>query len=72
MTPTAGGTMTLSATVAGDQPEADNSDNTSTENTTVNASIDLRVSSISDSIDPITLGTGNVTYTINIINDSTS
>ncbi|HEX6640527.1 MAG TPA: IPT/TIG domain-containing protein, partial [Thermoanaerobaculia bacterium] len=72
MTPTVGGTMTLSATVSGDQPEADNSDNTLSQSTTVNASIDLRVSSISDSIDPITLGTGNVTYTVNIINDSTS
>jgi uncharacterized repeat protein (TIGR01451 family) len=72
VTPTAGGTMNLSATVSGDQPEADGSDNTVNHTTTVNASIDLRVSSISDSIDPITLGTGNVTYTVNIINDSTS
>ncbi|MDP9192467.1 MAG: hypothetical protein M3P06_12275 [Acidobacteriota bacterium] len=72
VTPTAGGTMTVSATVSGDQPEADGSDNTSSTTTLVNASIDLRVSSVSDSIDPITLGTGNVTYTVNIINDSTS
>ncbi len=72
ITPTAGGTMTVSATVSGDQPEADGSDNTFSTNTTVNASIDLRTSGISDSIDPITLGTGNVTYTVSIVNDSTS
>ncbi|HVR38876.1 MAG TPA: hypothetical protein VMU84_07245, partial [Thermoanaerobaculia bacterium] len=72
VTPTVGGTMTLSATVGGDQPDPDNSDNTLSQSTTVNAQIDLRVSSISDSIDPITLGTGSVTYFVNTINDSTS
>ena len=72
VTPTAGGTATLSATAGADQGDPDNTDNTQTEDTTVNAQIDMQVSSISDSIDPITLGTGNVTYTIWTYNQSTS
>jgi uncharacterized repeat protein (TIGR01451 family) len=72
VTPTAGGPNTLSATIGADQGDPDASDNTGSESTTVNAQIDLKVSSISDSPDPITLGTGNITYTVNLYNESTS
>ena len=72
VTPTAGGTATLSATTGADQGDPDTADNTLSHSTTVNAGIDLKVSSISDTPDPITLGTGNITYTVNLYNESTS
>jgi uncharacterized repeat protein (TIGR01451 family) len=72
VTPTAGGTMTLTAVAGGDQPDPNTADNTASHNTTVNAQIDLRVSSLTDNIDPVTLGTGNVTYSAQIFNASTS
>ncbi|HYC60120.1 MAG TPA: hypothetical protein VEK79_11205 [Thermoanaerobaculia bacterium] len=72
VTPTVGGTMTLTAVAGGDQPDPNTADNTASHNTTVNAQIDLRISSLFDSIDPITLGTGNVTYTAQVFNASSS
>src|SRR5688572_1549172 len=49
VTPGAGGTNIFSATVSGDQSDPSPSNNTQTETTTVNATIDLSVSSMSDS-----------------------
>jgi uncharacterized repeat protein (TIGR01451 family) len=72
VTPTAGGTATLTASVDGDQPDVVTSNDTASHNTTVNASIDLQIYSMTDSPDPITLGTGNITYTTTIYNSSSS
>ncbi len=72
VTPTAGGALTLSATVAGNEPDPNTADNTNSKSVTVNAQIDLKVFSVSGTPDPITLGTGNVTYTVQVFNQSTS
>jgi uncharacterized repeat protein (TIGR01451 family) len=72
VTPTAGGTATLTATVDGDQPDHIPSNDTASHSTTVNANIDLQIYQIYDSPDPITLGTGNITYTTTIYNASSS
>ena len=72
VTPGAGGTNTLTASIAGDQPDSNSANNSGSESTTVNASINLAVTSISDNPADITLGQGNVTYTINTYNYSSS
>jgi uncharacterized repeat protein (TIGR01451 family) len=76
VTPGVAGTNTLSATISATQPDPDNvtagHENSRSENTTVNSQIDLAVFSINDSPSDITLGTGNVTYTISMYNYSTS
>ena len=72
VTPGAGGTNTISATISATQGDPTPSNNTLTENTTVNATINLGVTGISDNPTDITLGQGNVTYTINTYNYSTS
>ena len=72
VTPGAGGTNTLTATIGADQGDPTPANNTLSENTTVNATINLGVSSISDNPTDITLGQGNVTYTINTYNYSSS
>ena len=72
VTPTAGGTATLTAAVDGDQPDVVTANNNGSHSTTVNASIDLQIYSMSDTPDPITLGTGNITYTTTIYNSSSS
>ena len=72
VTPTAGGTLTLSAAIAGDQPDSNNANNSASGSVTVNDQIDLRVTSVSGSPSNITLGTGDVTYTVSIFNGSTS
>ncbi|HYC88132.1 MAG TPA: hypothetical protein VEO54_02885, partial [Thermoanaerobaculia bacterium] len=71
VTPGAGGTNTISATIAADQGDPTPSNNTLSENTTVNATIDLQLS-MSDSPDPRVLAAGNVTYSVNLYNGSTS
>ena len=72
VTPTAGGTQTLSASVAGDQPDSNNANNSSSGSMNVNDQIDLRVTGVSGSPSNLTLGTGNVTWTVSIFNGSTS
>jgi len=72
VTPTAGGTLTLSASIAGDQPDSNNANNSASGSVNVNDQIDLRVTGVSGSPSNITLGTGNVTYTVSIFNGSTS
>jgi hypothetical protein len=72
VTPTAGGSLTLTATVAGTEPDPNTADNTGSKSVTVNAQIDLKVFGVSGTPDPITLNTGNVTYTVQVFNQSTS
>jgi len=72
VTPTAGGTATLSASASGTEPDSNNANNTASGSVTVNDQIDLRVVSVSGSPNPITLNTGNVTYTTQLFNNSTS
>src|SRR4051812_34712312 len=70
--PTAGGTATLSATASGTEPDSNNANNTASGSVTVNDQIDLRVVSVTGSPNPITLNTGNVTYSTQLFNNSTS
>src|SRR5438477_118412 len=72
VTPTAGGTLTLSASVAGNEDDPTPANNTGSGSITCNDQIDLRVTSVSGSPSTITLGTGNVTYTVGIFNASSS
>src|SRR4051812_19372271 len=72
VTPTAGGTATLSATASGTEPDSNNANNTVSGSVTVNDQIDLRVVSVTGSPNPITLNTGNVTYSTQLFNNSTS
>jgi uncharacterized repeat protein (TIGR01451 family) len=72
VTPTAGGPLTLAASVAGAQSDSNTSNNTASKSVTVNSQIDLQVYSTSSTPDPITLNTGNVTYTVNVYNASSS
>jgi uncharacterized repeat protein (TIGR01451 family) len=72
VTPTSGGSLTLSSSVSGTEADSNTANNTGNKSTTVNSQIDLRVYSMSGSPDPITLNTGNVTYTVNVYNSSTS
>jgi uncharacterized repeat protein (TIGR01451 family) len=72
VTPTSGGSLTLSASVTGTEPDPNTADNTGSKSVTVNSQIDLRVFGVSGTPDPITLNTGNVTYTVQLFNQSTS
>ena len=72
VTPTAGGPLTLSSSVSGTESDPNTANNSASKSTTVNSQIDLRVYSISATPDPITLNTGNVTYTVSVYNSSTS
>jgi uncharacterized repeat protein (TIGR01451 family) len=72
VTPTAGGTLTLTPSVSGSQPDPNTADNTGSGSVTVNAQIDLRIIGISGSPDPITFAAGNVTYSTQVFNASTS
>ena len=64
--------FSLSASVAGDQPDSNNANDTGSGSVTCNDQIDLRVTGVSGSPSNITLATGNVTYTTTIFNGSTS
>jgi uncharacterized repeat protein (TIGR01451 family) len=72
VTPTAAGTLTLSASVTGDQTDPTPANNSGNASVTVNDQIDLNLTSMSGSPDPITFGAGNVTFTITLFNGSTS
>src|SRR4051812_31270992 len=72
VTPTAGGTATLSASASGTEPDSNNANNTGSGSVTVNDQIDLRVVGVSGSPDPITFAGGNVTFTVQLFNNSTS
>ena len=67
VTPTAAGTFDNVASVVGNEEDSNLANNSDTEPTTVTAVIDLSVTK-SDSPDPINLGAGNVTYTLNVGN----
>jgi len=72
VTPTSGGALTLSSSVAGAESDSNTANNSASHSVTVNSQIDLRVYSITATPDPITLNTGNVTYTVSIYNSSSS
>src|SRR5438067_2853985 len=75
VTPTANGVMTLSASVAGAQTDPNTSNNSASKGVTVGSSgagVDLQVYSVSATPDPITLNTGNVTYTVQVYNSSST
>src|SRR5205807_3595679 len=72
VTPTAGGAMTLSSSVSGTEADSNTANNTGSKSVTVNSQIDLQVYSMSATPDPITLNTGNVTYSVNVYNASSS
>jgi uncharacterized repeat protein (TIGR01451 family) len=72
VTPTAGGSLTLSASASGAEPDSNNTNNSGSGSVTVNDQIDLRIVSVAGSPNPITLNTGNVTYTTQLFNNSTS
>src|SRR5205807_1620503 len=72
VTPTSGGSMTLASSVSGTEPDSNTANNTGSKSATVNSQIDLQIYSMSGTPDPITLNTGNVTYTVNVYNASSS
>ncbi len=72
VTPTAGGSATLSASASGTEPDSNNANNSVSGSVTVNDQIDLRIVSVTGSPNPITLNTGNVTYTTQLFNNSSS
>src|SRR3954453_4599985 len=72
VTPTAGGSLTLSSSVSGADPDPTPANNTASGSVTVNDQIDLRVVGVTGSSNPITLNTGNVTYSTQLFNNSTS
>src|SRR5258708_6199736 len=72
VTPTAGGALTLSSSVAATQSDSDTSNNSGSKSVTVNSQIDLGISSMTVSPDPMTLGTGNVQFLVQYTNNSTS
>jgi uncharacterized repeat protein (TIGR01451 family) len=72
VTPTSGGAMTLASSVSGTEPDSNAANNSGIKSVTVNSQIDLQLYSMSGTPDPITLSTGNVTYTVNVYNASSS
>src|SRR3954471_23403578 len=72
VTPTAGGVLTLSSTVSATQSDSNTANNSGSKAVTVNSQIDLSISSMTVSPDPMTLGTGNVQYLVQFSNASTS
>src|SRR5438105_171151 len=72
VTPTAAGSLTLTSTVSAAQTDPNSANNTAAKAGTVNSDIDLSISNITGSPDPITLGSGNVLYTVFVYNNSSS
>src|SRR4051794_38755283 len=72
VTPTAGGVLTLSSTVSATQSDSNTANNSGSKAVTVNSQIDLSISSMTVSPDPMTLGTGDVQYLVQFNNGSTS
>src|SRR4051794_38928134 len=72
VTPTAGGVLTLSSTVSATQSDPNSANNSGSKAVTVNSQIDLGISSMTVSPDPMTLGTGDVQYLVQFNNGSTS
>jgi uncharacterized repeat protein (TIGR01451 family) len=72
VTPTVGGTATLAASVSGSEPDPNTADNNVNGLVTVNSQIDLRIIGVTGSPNPMTLGTGNATYSVQVFNASTS
>jgi uncharacterized repeat protein (TIGR01451 family)/CSLREA domain-containing protein len=68
--PTATGTITNTATVVSNEFDPNLSDNTTSQDTTVNPAADLTVTQ-SDSPDPVAVG-NNVTYTMTVTNNGPS
>ncbi|MBV8545964.1 MAG: DUF11 domain-containing protein, partial [Acidobacteria bacterium] len=64
VTPAAGGVLTLSSSVSATQSDPNTSNNSGSKAVTVNAQIDLGISSMTVSPDPMTLGTGNVQFLV--------
>src|SRR5438067_8743743 len=72
VTPTAGGALTLSSSVAGTETDPNAINNSASKAVTVNSQIDLGISSMTVSPDPVTLGTGDVQFLVQFTNNSTS
>src|SRR5437763_1694904 len=66
VTPASGGAMTLTSSVSGTEADSNTVNNTGSKSVTVNSDIDLQVYSMSATPEPLTLNTGNVTYSINV------
>src|SRR5207302_9690153 len=72
VTPTAGGVLTLSSTVSATQSDPNTSNNSGSKAVTVNSQIDLGITSMTVSPDPITLGTGDAQFLVQFTNRRTS
>jgi len=72
VTPTAGGALTLSSSVSGTESDPNTINNSASKAIIVNSQIDLGISSMTVSPDPITLGTGDVQFLVQFTNNSTS
>src|SRR5436305_8690995 len=72
VTPTAGGALTLSSSVSGTESDPNTINNSASKAVIVNSQIDLGISSMTVSPDPITLGTGDVQFLVQFTNNSTS
>src|SRR5207248_1155312 len=72
VTPTAGGVLTLSSSVSATQSDSNASNNSGSKAVTVNSQIDLGLTSMTVSPDPMTLGTGNAQFLVQYNNGSTS
>src|SRR5207302_8915060 len=67
-----GGALTLSSSVAGTAIDPNTVNNSASKAVIVNSQIDLGISSMTVSPDPITLGTGDVQFLVQYTNNSTS
>src|SRR5437763_927468 len=72
VTPTAGGSLTLSSNVTGTESDPNAANNSGSKAVTVNSQIDLGISSMTVTPDPMTLGTGNAQFLVQYNNASTS
>jgi len=72
VTPTAGGVLTLSSSVSATQSDPNISNNSGSKAVTVNSQIDLGITSMTVSPDPMTLGTGDAQFFVQFSNGSSS
>src|SRR5438105_2705558 len=68
VTPTAGGSLSLTSTVSAAQSDPNTANNTGTKASVVNSQIDLGISSMTVSPEPMTLGTGDVQFLVQFYN----
>src|SRR5436305_557008 len=70
VTPTAGGVLTLSSSVSATESDSNTSNNSGSKAVTVNSQIDLGITSMTVSPDPMTLGTGDAQFFVQYTNRS--